>query len=1013
MIPIKLTFQAFGPYVKKQEVDFQKFADSGVFLIHGITGSGKTTILDAMSYALYGKSSGGQRGDITAMRCQMAKEDIPTEVEFIFKISDKTYKFVRTINIRTKRNGSKEYNVSQNALFLNKEGIFVPFFENPKLKDIEQKSCELIGLNHEQFIQVIMLPQGKFEKLLMAKSDEKEEILVTLFNAEKWQEAAEWICDQAKIIARDISLKRENINVLLKSEHAENIEDLQNKKVDLNSQIEITSKEEQEKGNLLTAEKNKLELQTDIFNLFEEKVRTEKELLTIKKQEEHMNVLSTKLEKGRKALNVFQKYNIVMNMHKQLQEAKSKLETEEKNNLNCVSSKEKTEQSLENLKKDEEHIEKIKENKIKLEGLIEVYKGITAAKLEAEKENQKLNKLIDENKFKQELCKSSREKLKFISNEKEFIFKNYQMKLPELKDKKEKLFILDKKSSELKTINMDINKINKNLKMLNSQLDTNKSAAELKKKEYDTAYNHYIEETAYLISESLKDGQECPVCGSVHHPKMAVKSTNSAVDSSYVKNISLELDKLNKESNEIINFIAKQDAAKSSRVEKINNLQEEINELNKILSNNTKEEILAELKKAETEVNKLDDIINEESKLSKEISKLDKELSELSSAITEQSILKEEKNAKFNSLRSRKIDDIESEVDLQNKIISYKTEIDRYTTMINSLTEKMNTAEKLLSSSNASIKLLKENLESKNAEYENGKSEYYELLKENNFSDTTEFKQYLVSQDKLDEWDKQIQKYIIDKGSVAKNLDRLLKLTENKEKPDIEEIKDSISLLEKAITEFEKQIALNLDRKERIEKIIKKTEKEQKLLQEMIQKYDMYNSFGITLRGDRGISLRRYVLGVMLTSVTIEANRLLKNVHDGRYQLCRTLEGSGRSRKAGLELEVFDAYSGEKRGVAGLSGGEKFLVSLALSLGLSAVVQAQTGGIRIDTMFIDEGFGSLDSSSIRDALNILSSVKGSKRLVGIISHVQMLKETIEASISVVKDRSGSMLSINS
>ncbi len=174
----------------------------------------------------------------------------------------------------------------------------------------------------------------------------------------------------------------------------------------------------------------------------------------------------------------------------------------------------------------------------------------------------------------------------------------------------------------------------------------------------------------------------------------------------------------------------------------------------------------------------------------------------------------------------------------------------------------------------------------------------------------------------------------------------------------------------------------------------------------------MYFSFGTTLRGDRGISLRRYVLGVMLTSVTAEANRLLKNVHDGRYRLCRTLEGSGRTRKAGLELEVLDAYSGEKRSVAGLSGGEKFLVSLALSLGLSAVVQAQYGGIRIDTMFIDEGFGSLDSSSIKDALGILSSVKGSKRLVGIISHVQMLKETIESSISVEKDRNGSSLTIN-
>jgi len=278
MIPIKLSFQAFGPYVKKQEIEFGKFESSGVFLIHGITGSGKTTILDAITYALYGKSSGGQRGDITAMRCQMAREETPTEVEFIFKVSEKTYKFTRNIIIKTKRNGTKDYNVSQNAMFLNKDGIFVPFFENPKIKDVELKSCEIIGLNHEQFIQVIMLPQGKFEKLLIAKSDEKEEILVTLFNAEKWQEAAEWICNQAKNISKDVILKRENINVMLKSENAETKENLETQVLDLTESIEIATKEKSDSAKLLKIEKEKLELQNDIFNLFEEKSRTEKEL---------------------------------------------------------------------------------------------------------------------------------------------------------------------------------------------------------------------------------------------------------------------------------------------------------------------------------------------------------------------------------------------------------------------------------------------------------------------------------------------------------------------------------------------------------------------------------------------------------------------------------------------------------------------------------------------------------------------------------------------------------------
>lgn len=1008
MIPIKLTFQAFGPYVKKQEVDFQKFADSGVFLIHGITGSGKTTILDAMTYALYGKSSGGQRGDITSMRCQMAKEDIPTEVEFTFKVSEKTYKFTRNISIRTKRNGNKEYNVSQNALYLNKEGIFVPFFENPKIKDVEQKSCELIGLNHEQFVQVIMLPQGKFEKLLMAKTDEKEEILVTLFNAEKWQEAAEWICIQAKNIFKDITLKKEHINVLLKSESADSIEDLQNKVTELSVAIAENLKDKQEKSESLSAEKSKYQLQNDLYNLFDEKDRVEKDLIKIKENENIINTLQIKLEKGRKSLNVSQKYNLVMNMHKQLQDAKLKLENEEKNHLKCSENKTKAENELEVLKKNDKQIEILKENKIKTESLIEVYKEISTAKTESEKETQKFAKLNDEITKKQELYKLSKEKQQQLILQKEFIFNNYSMKLPELKAKAEKFINLNKKATELKLVREEAVKIEINIEKLNKQLEKSKSAIALKKSEYENAYTNYIEGSAFLISENLKDGQECPVCGSIHHPKKAAL-TKESVEISTVKNLSSDLERLNEEASKIINLISKEEAYLVSRSEKLSDLQEEYSVLNNSLSDDSKEDTLLALDKAEVENSKLNEIITEESKYSAFIDKMDKELSELSIKLAEQNKLKEAKSARFNSLSSRKIENIDNEFDLLNKINSFKNEIEKYTNDLNRLTDIKNNAEKLLSSSSTMLKLLKEDVENKNMEYEAGKTEYYQLLKENSFADTQEFKSYLVEQKTIDGWEKQIQEYIIQKGTVENNLNRLMKLTENKEKPDIEKIKNSIVNMEQIITEFEKQIALNDDKKNRIEKVIKKTEKEQKLLQEIIKKYDMYNSFGITLRGDKGISLRRYVLGVMLTSVTLEANRLLKNVHDGRYQLCRTLEGMGRSRKAGLDLEVHDAYSGEKRSVAGLSGGEKFLVSLALSLGLSAVVQAQSGGIRIDTMFIDEGFGSLDSSSIRDALNILSSVKGSKRLVGIISHVQMLKETIESTISVEKDRNGSTL----
>ena len=152
-------------------------------------------------------------------------------------------------------------------------------------------------------------------------------------------------------------------------------------------------------------------------------------------------------------------------------------------------------------------------------------------------------------------------------------------------------------------------------------------------------------------------------------------------------------------------------------------------------------------------------------------------------------------------------------------------------------------------------------------------------------------------------------------------------------------------------------------------------------------------------------------MGILLSAVTKEANILLEGVHGGRYRLLRTREAVGQKRKAGLNFEVFDAVSGENRGVQSLSGGEKFLLSLALCLGLSVFLQRQTGKMEIEAMFIDEGFGTLDSASIGEALDMLLAVKSSRRLVGIISHVAALSDTIGCAVQVKKEERGSSLRI--
>ena len=205
MRPVSVRFKCFGPYMAVQFIDFAQLQENGLFLICGETGAGKTTILDAICYALYGRSSGGLRGDLSVMRCKLAGREDETLVEFIFDSNGKRYKFTRSLKY-----GRKNLNDSHNCLVLE-DGEYVPIFENPKATFVNQKAQELIGLTYDQFRQVIILPQGQFEKLLVSDSAEKEKILVSLFHADRWQRIAEEL--HRRVAEQDTALKQEKAKI--------------------------------------------------------------------------------------------------------------------------------------------------------------------------------------------------------------------------------------------------------------------------------------------------------------------------------------------------------------------------------------------------------------------------------------------------------------------------------------------------------------------------------------------------------------------------------------------------------------------------------------------------------------------------------------------------------------------------------------------------------------------------------------------------------------------------------
>ncbi|MFA5658388.1 MAG: SMC family ATPase [Oscillospiraceae bacterium] len=330
MTPKLLRFQAFASYKNEQIINFEQLGANEIFLIHGKTGSGKTSILDAVTYALYGKSSGGGRGEIEDIRCKnYGARDIPTELEFVFEIKGRIYKFIRRVYERKKRSGCTELVSEHNALFY-KEDRFFPFFENPTKTRVNEKAEELIGLTYNQFLQVVILPQGKFESFLVAPSKDKEEILVTLFQIDDWNKIGDWIFRQgAELEGKNVEKKGELSGILsqLECEKPEEIEDK-------NSGLEalVNQKYESLKAAIKVYESASVELEEmkQVAAYFEKRRNLEKQKDELLKRESEIEKLRIRLKRNEDAKKIAPVYEALTRLSSQLSERKSALENEEK-----------------------------------------------------------------------------------------------------------------------------------------------------------------------------------------------------------------------------------------------------------------------------------------------------------------------------------------------------------------------------------------------------------------------------------------------------------------------------------------------------------------------------------------------------------------------------------------------------------------------------------------------------------------------------------------------------------
>lgn len=853
----KLIMQAFGPFKDKVVIDFEKDKiDKGLLLITGDTGAGKTTIFDAICYALYGKTSGDIR-EANSLRSDWASNDTDTYVDLEFYYKNKLYEIKRSPEYtRKKKNGIGETKqVATSEANINGKII-------TKLTDVNKEIESLIGLDYKQFRQVAMLSQGEFSKFLLAPSLEKTTIFRKIFNTEFY----------------DLLQNKLKSNMLSKKDEIEKIKDkIETERKNLESIINIYGLSNDETINILTKE---IQNKSD-------------EVILAKKERDKVNDEKTKLSTEISNINKMNK-NILI-----YEDVNHKLDELIKNNSDINKEKEKYNYNVN----------------------IATYITNILDKLTSS------NKLSSDKKEKYNQNKKDLESKQKEYNEKE----NYFQKIENYVEHADKL------NTE---INYLINK-NKDYDNYISKV----SELELVKKEYKSLVNEYQKQESlyenmrmkyYLnisveIAETLKDGEECPVCGSKEHPRLATE-----VECNYTKE---DIEECEKNLKKIDNSRKLKEAS----IEQINKIIKEFN---------FKENI-----NIVEEKNKNNELLNQKRK---EKEKLDIEFREISSIKQKLSSMIKSLESNINIFK----DDIES---LEKDIKEYNVKLDN-----------------LYSENNTNYE-----------DYQNNKLDKYELNS---------------LKSKIDNYD-----------SCKKEYESTIKLLE----PEVSgkkviDVKEKENQLNELIELYSKNDNLYTSLNATLEKLKSSTSNIKNYLKDNKQVQDEYNVIKLlsdtangTLTGKQRITFENYVQSYFMQSVLVEANKRLIKMTDSRYELKRKETETKLNVKTGLDFSIFDSYTGKERDVASLSGGEKFKASLALALGLSDTISNTHGGIRIDSLFIDEGFGSLDTESLNQALNILTDLSSNDKLIGVISHVTELISRIDNKIIVNKTSTGSKLSIES
>ena len=926
MRPNKLVLSAFGPYASKVELDLSKLGENGVYLITGDTGAGKTTIFDAITFALFGKPSGDIR-DVKTLRSEYANEEIETYVELDFIYHDEEYHIYRRPEYtytHVQKNGEvKQRSKATDAYLILPNGDRIV-----KPTEVTKQVEQLLGMKRDQFRQIAMIAQGSFLEILNADTKERGKLFEKVFMTSKYSVLMDRLNQMAKessIALNDAKLRLQQI-----------ISDIRVPEI-LQEQYEQTLK---------TFAMNDIQ---PVYDLLDNIIIGAKEgIENLQKQKEQVQ---KQLQKSRKEeTEKTKQLQDLLSLEKLLKEKPVK--------------EEKANRYTERLKTDGEkyhiQIDALKKEQVQIEHELPEYAGLTKLTAKLAEIKKQGSSVLKDLETKTSLKKQLDEDITLKQKEAQ-ILTDSELSLNKLFIKEEEI---EKKISAFyhaSMIQSNYQNAVDNLKEKTQFLQESTDRKAMLQKQYDDAQLSYFANQAGLLASRLIKGEPCPVCGSIEHPRPASYS-DQLVTQEEINQYKKKADQVEKE------YQVASKACVDANL-KMSTLQ---NELELVLKSVTEQiiplgnvktfidEHTVQLKKEQKEISTRIKQLQQQSKryqeLLKMIPKLQQKLTALAEEVSQSEITQAKLSVEHEQIQKQVQETTaklkySSETEAKDRVAILAKQILEYQQQIDQLANESKLAMDELVYVSAQIDMLKEKVESS-----------------------------------------------IDEIPLQKNQLGLLQA-------EIENLQVQQEEILKSIHDTQMYESDAQDTK-------KKIKSESDTYQTKLSRYSSLRELADVAMGNgrsskEKITLQEYVQIAYLDRMIHKANERYLSMSNQQYQLVRSAGTKDKRSHEALDLDVIDFSNGSIRPVSSLSGGESFIASLALALGMSDEIQSQAGGIQIDTMFIDEGFGTLDRDSLNNAIQTLMKLSGENRLVGIISHVKELKERIHKGIIVTKDLHGS------